>query len=40
MVARIASYNVLKVPAMMADTVNALVFLASDKAKDGYGNRV
>lgn len=30
---RIAGYNFLKVPATMADTVNALVFLASDKAR-------
>lgn len=33
MVARIAAYNFLKVPATVADTVNALVFLASDKAR-------
>jgi len=31
--AKIAGYNFLKVPATVADTVNALVFLASDKAR-------
>jgi len=32
-ITRIAAYNFLKVPATVADTVNALVFLASDKAR-------
>ncbi|HTI10214.1 MAG TPA: SDR family oxidoreductase [Puia sp.] len=33
MISKLAAYNFLKVPATVADTVNALVFLASDKAR-------
>jgi hypothetical protein len=39
MIARIASLNFLKIPAIISDTAKSVVFLASDRAHDDRNGR-